>query len=113
MSKPQVLRRLTEKNKAAVVVSVTVALAIANLFPFHYARTQTCPHGGTYLTTGRSMGLPLSYFRTAHGSVADCPNFIGTASEGGFSAQALVGDALIFGVVVMSLNLLSDRRTKA
>lgn len=113
MNKLSAQRLASDKNKTYLVVIVSAALAIVNFLPLHYANQQSCPGGGTFTTTGITLGLPLAYFRTEHGSEADCPGVYGDAPTRGFSAQALLGDGMLFGLVTLGLNLLLDRRTKA
>ena len=113
MNKLNAMQQASEKKKTLAVTAVAAVLAVLNLLPLHYSNRQNCPHGGTFTTSGATMGLPLSYFRTIHGGITDCPDIIGDAPTRGFSAQFLLADALIFGAIMVGLNVLLDRRTMA
>jgi hypothetical protein len=109
----QGMSKLSEGKKAAIVGVVALTLAAVNVMPLHYSIQQNCPHGGTVTTNGITLGLPLAYFRTVHGGVSECSDFVGISPSSGFTVQALLSDGLIFGLVMVGLNVLFDRRTKA
>ncbi|HSX05562.1 MAG TPA: hypothetical protein VLF69_03795 [Candidatus Saccharimonadales bacterium] len=111
MNKRLAKPHLSDKKKGGIVMAVAIALAALNLVPLHHFSRGNCPHGGTYTTSGTSMGLPLSYYETWHGGMNDCYGFVGDAPSSGFSAQALLGDGLVFGLVMVGVNVLLDRRT--
>lgn len=105
--------KLSDKQKGRVVGVLLVILAAANLVPLHYSNQGNCPGGGTYEQSGVTLGLPVAFYRTTHGGFRECPGLVGDSPKSGFSVQALLTDALVFGVVTTGINLLLDRRTKA
>ena len=111
MSKHIGKHQLSDKRKTNIVMIVSVLLAVANFIPFHYATHYDCPHGGGYTESGVRLGVPVSYAGTIHDE-ATCPGVYGDAPSKGFSISALFVDALAFGVVMVGLNVLLDRRTK-
>lgn len=113
MSKLSAIQQASERKKTVAVGVVAALLAVVNFLPLHYSNQQNCPHGGTFTTSGMTMGLPMAYFRTIHGGINDCPGMVGDAPTKGFSAQWLVTDAMVFGVIMVGLNVLLDRRTAA
>lgn len=111
MSKQSSALASREKKKAVLVGVVLAVLGVANVLPLHYAGHGNCPHGGVYQQNGITMGVPLAYYRTVQGGIGECPDMVGESSASVFSAQALLTDALVFGVVAIGMNVLVDRRT--
>lgn len=113
MSRLSIRQQASERKKALAVGVVAALLLLANVVPLHHSERHNCPQGGSYSMHGTTFGLPVAYFQTWKGGLNDCSGFYGTEPSSGFSAQALLTDALVFGVVMVGLNALVDRRTKA
>lgn len=112
MSKLTEKRQLSDKKKTNIVIIVSVVLVIVNFIPFHYSRQYyDCPHDGSYTESGVRLGVPVPYAGTVHGE-STCPGVYSDAPSKGFSIGALFIDALVFGIVMVGLNMLLDRRTK-
>lgn len=112
MSKRAEKHQLSDKKKTNIVIIVSIVLAIINFVPFHYSRHyDDCPHGGSYTESGVRLGVPVPYAGTIHGQ-STCPGVYSDVPSKGFSVGALFIDALVFGIVMVGLNMLLDRRTK-
>jgi hypothetical protein len=105
-------QRVSERKKTMIVAAAAVVLALANVVPLHHSMRQSCPGGGSYAASGTSMGLPLAYTEDWHSDTSDCADSMSAPLTRSFSAQALLTDALVFGVAMIGLNILLDRRTK-
>jgi hypothetical protein len=113
VKKLNVLQQASERKKVWAVGVVAVLIMLANVVPLHHSSQHDCPGGGSYKTQGTTFGLPIAYFETWKDGLNSCPGFYGTEPSSGFSAQAFLTDALVFGVIMVGLNALVDRRTKA
>jgi len=111
MSKPGVKQRLSDKKKASIVIIVLVLLAIPNVIPLRYSDHYNCPQGGSHTVSGVRVGFPTPYAGTQHGGINTCPGYYSDPPSRGFSISALFTDALVFGVVMIGVNVLLDRRT--
>jgi len=112
MSKLNASQQTSEQKKTATVGIVAVLLAAVNFVPLHHFSRQNCAGGGTFTTSGTTLGLPMAYYETWHGSPNDCGGYAsGDGASKSFSAQGLLGDGLVVGLVMMGANVLLDRRT--
>jgi hypothetical protein len=111
MSKLTTKQQALESKKTMAVAAVAIILIAANFVPLHHFYRRSCPDGGTYTTNGTTMGLPMSYYQKWNGGSSDCAGMYGDEPSSGFSAQALLTDALVFGIVTIGANVLLDRRT--
>ncbi len=112
------LQKLTisDGKKAAIAGLVAAVLLVLNVVPLHHFERRNCPERGSYTVEGTTMGVPMAYVQNLHPGADDCTGFDGVIineSSRSFSAQALVTDVLVFGVVMVGVNALLDRRTKA
>lgn len=114
MNKLIAKQQAVEKKKTAIVTAVALVILVLNIVLLHHFSRHGCPKGGTYTSTGATMGLPMAYHSTWQTGLIDCKGFTGgDATDVEFSAQALLGDALVFGLVMLGVNILLDRRTMA
>lgn len=113
MSKASIMQRVSERQKVMIVGLVAVLLFIVNVLPLHHSSHGSCAGGITFTTTSESLGVPMAYYQTSQNNSGDnCLFSSDQASSRNFSAQALLTDALVFGIIMVGLNVVLDRRTK-
>jgi hypothetical protein len=113
MNKLRLRSFISDQKKTTIASVVAIVLLAVNLVPLHHTSIQKCPDGTSYTTEGTTMGLPVAYYENSEGGISTCPNFVGDAQTKRFSMQSLLTDGLVFGVLMVGLNALLDRRTKA
>lgn len=113
MNKQSSLSGVSERKKVLAVSVLAIFLALANIAPLHHSEQRKCTQGTSYTVHSTTFGLPVAYFQTWEGGRDGCTGYYGSEPSRVFSAQALLTDALVFGVIMVGLNVLVDRRTKA